>query len=549
MTWDRRNRMLTKEPDPSLGEPTHAYTYSATGKRLTATDASGVTTYEYNDPRDRLTKKIAPAGTLAYTYDDAGNVTTIRALNTDGTEDTNGTKVSYVWDAANRLASVTDNRLGSTTPATTTATYTPTGHPSTLIQPNGVHATYSYDDPVDRVTSMLWQHGTSPAFGSWSYAHNERGQRTSSTDITGRTAVYAYDAASRLTSETIAGDLGGDSFNGALSYAIDGTGNRLSRTSTLAVLGAQSFTYNANDEISGDTFDANGNTTNSGGHSFAYDFENRLVSKDAGAVTITYDCDGNRVAKTVGGVTTRYLVDDLNPTGYLQVLEEVGSGAVQTRYTYGTRLVSQTRNVSTTPTTSYYGFDAHGNVTFLTDTAGAVTDSYDYDAWGILIASTGTTPNTRLYAGQEFDPDLGLINLRARQYNPAKGRFATIDPVAGRIIAPPTMNRYVFTIGDPVNLIDHTGREYEQEAALIALMSFGLVELDNVRISATDHGPAVYIDRTSVLVGLSMQIACVLWTIGDGIANGAFYAAGSDLDTGHPPWPWTYCEVSSHKTW
>ena len=40
-------------------------------------------------------------------------------------------------------------------------------------------------------------------------------------------------------------------------------------------------------------------------------------------MTIAYDCDGNRVAKTVGGVTTRYLVDDLNPTGYLQVLEEV----------------------------------------------------------------------------------------------------------------------------------------------------------------------------------------------------------------------------------
>ena len=48
-------------------------------------------------------------------------------------------------------------------------------------------------------------------------------------------------------------------------------------------------------------------------------------------------------------MTTRYLVDDLNPTGYLQVLEEVVGGAVQTRYTYGTSIVSQTRNVSSTP--------------------------------------------------------------------------------------------------------------------------------------------------------------------------------------------------------
>ena len=42
------------------------------------------------------------------------------------------------------------------------------------------------------------------------------------------------------------------------------------------------------------------------------------------------------MAKTVSGVTTRYLVDDLNPTGYAQVVEELsGGGSVQRQYTYG----------------------------------------------------------------------------------------------------------------------------------------------------------------------------------------------------------------------
>jgi YD repeat-containing protein len=45
----------------------------------------------------------------------------------------------------------------------------------------------------------------------------ERGQRLSSTDITGRSARYGYDEASRLTSETITGDTHGASFKGALS--------------------------------------------------------------------------------------------------------------------------------------------------------------------------------------------------------------------------------------------------------------------------------------------------------------------------------------------
>ena len=53
----------------------------------------------------------------------------------------------------------------------------------------------------------------------------------------------------------------------------------------------------------------------------------------------------------------------------------------------------------------------------LTNTTGAVTDTYDYDAFGNLIHSTGTTPNVYLYSGEQFDPDLqvfgSLVPLQA----------------------------------------------------------------------------------------------------------------------------------------
>ncbi len=161
-----------------------------------------------------------------------------------------------------------------------------------------------------------------------------------------------YDTASRLTSEAITSDPSGPAGNGALSYSIDPVGNRTTRTSTLAALGAQSFGYDANDELTTDSYDANGNTTTSGGHTYGYDFENRLVSKDGGTVTLVFDGDGNRVAKTAGGVSTKYLVDELNPTGYLQVMDEASGGTVQVRYTFGNMLVSQTRTPSTSPATS-----------------------------------------------------------------------------------------------------------------------------------------------------------------------------------------------------
>lgn len=51
------------------------------------------------------------------------------------------------------------------------------------------------------------------------------------------------------------------------------------------------------------------------------------MSMNGSAVRVVYDGDGNRVAKavTAGGVTmtTYYLVDDLNPTGLPQVMDEL----------------------------------------------------------------------------------------------------------------------------------------------------------------------------------------------------------------------------------
>ena len=153
---------------------------------------------------------------------------------------------------------------------------------------------------------------------------------------------YAYDDLYRLTGETIAADPNG--INGAIGYSYDPVGNRLERTSTVAPVPPATYGYDANDRLLSDTYDANGNTTGSDGHTYAYDFENRLVSYDGGAVTMVYDGDGNRVAKTVGGVTTNYLVDDRNLTGYAQVLEEIVGGAVQRKYTYGLDLISQNRD-------------------------------------------------------------------------------------------------------------------------------------------------------------------------------------------------------------
>jgi len=184
-------------------------------------------------------------------------------------------------------------------------------------------------------------------------------------------------------------------------------------------------------------------------------------------------------------VTTKYLVDDLNPTGYVQVLEEVVGGAVQASYTYGTMLVSQARGA----VVSFNGYDAHGNITFLTDLTGAVTDTYDYDAWGNVVGQTGTTANTRLYVGEELDPNLGLVNLRARQYKPSTGRFFTIDRMTVRPRRPNLLHRYLYADADPGNRSDPRGTEAEEEAALVARIQKSEIRFAPNYHAWERHGP------------------------------------------------------------
>jgi hypothetical protein len=53
-----------------------------------------------------------------------------------------------------------------------------------------------------------------------------------------------------------------------------------------------------------------------------------------------------------------------------------------------------------------------GCVRNLTNSAGAVTDTYEYDACGNHWTASGRTPNNMLYQGEEWDPDLSAFVKR-----------------------------------------------------------------------------------------------------------------------------------------
>jgi RHS repeat-associated protein len=105
------------------------------------------------------------------------------------------------------------------------------------------------------------------------------------------------------------------------------------------------------------------------------------------------------------------------------------------------------------------GFDGHGSVRFLTDSTGAITDTYDYDAFGNLLAQTGATLNNYLFAGEQFDPVLGVYFNRARYYDQRAGRFWSTDTWDGNDEDPISLHKYLYVSANPVNRVDPSGHE------------------------------------------------------------------------------------------
>ena len=293
--------------------------------------------------------------------------------------------------------------------------------------------------------------------------------------------AYSYDGQDRLetalyrmTEERVTDPRG----NRATTYTFDATGNRLSRTVSCdpacngeITAGTTTYSYDKNDrllsEIGPDgttsyTYDDNGNTLEKQGPDgitvYTYDANDRLI-KATGALESTatetryvYDHSGVRQGQWVDGQVTRFLVDPNRD--YAQVIEELdGSGAAEALYVFGHERISQDRNGSH----STYHADGLGSIRALTRLAGTVTDRYDYNAYGQLEHSEGTTQNDFRYTGEQYDPNLGFYYLRARYYNPANGRFPTMDTYQGRIHEPQTLHKYLYVHGDPVNMVDPSG--------------------------------------------------------------------------------------------
>jgi len=442
--YDENNRMVKKAFSDGTVEE---YTYTLSGQRKTVKDSRGTTLYEY-DTRGRLTKQVNHDGiTLTYTYDAVGNVKSVTVPT--------GT-TTYTYDALNRLSTVTDPDGGITTYG-----YDEVGNRTKVVYPNGTKAEYTFDD-LNRLIKLVNSKNNEEIISSYVYTLGPVGNRIKVEENTGRVVEYEYDNTYKLLKETINHPEQGIR---EISYTYDAVGNRLTKSDNGVVT---SYTYDKNNRLISEggntyTYDKNGNTLSKTGASetvsYTYGYNNRLVNvvttNETGTSTVEYiyDADGIRVGKIVDGTKiSRYTVD--KNRDYAQVLEERdGNGNLVVSYVYGDDLISQKRGENT----SYYHYDGLGSTRALTDTQGEVTDTYTYEAFGMLIGKTGDTVNDYLYTGEQYDPNIGFYYLRARYMDPSTGRFVTVDPFEGVIQDPYSLHKYLYAHANPIMNIDPSG--------------------------------------------------------------------------------------------
>jgi RHS repeat-associated protein len=150
-----------------------------------------------------------------------------------------------------------------------------------------------------------------------------------------------------------------------------------------------------------------------------------------------------------------------------------------------------------------------GSVTSLTTSVGVLGNTYTYDSFGKLTASTGAIVNRFEYTGRELDPETGLYFYRARYYDSTAGRFISEDPHKEVLRG---LNFYAYVRNNPVGFTDPDGKSpWDCWDKLWGWLGFGR-ETWNAAASTMDWSLCglYYVDCLTQAAGIKKDIAQAL---------------------------------------
>jgi RHS repeat-associated protein len=418
-------------------------------------DPLGRATQYFLDARERISGAVYPGGlgSVSNTFNGRGQIT--REIFSDGTV------IDFGYDANGRLTSGTGLSLAYDPQDNITACNGLAigrdlgGRITTVTLAPGKMITYAYNARNQATNILDWLGGDTRL------QYDDAGRLISMMRPNGVTTAYAYDNANRVAaiSETKGQGLA------SIELTREGGGLVASAKKTLPLEPAiaarvKAMTFDAASQIVGASYDALGRMTANGAQTFAWDLASRLkgISKGAASAAFEYDAFGNLIAETRGGVRQDFVWNYALGLRSPVVAREGGADSAYLVHTPGGELLYTID--AKNPERSFYHFDEAGNTIFLTDDAGAITDTFAYSPYGEVIGRTGSHETPLLFAGCYSVisyPDDGLVYMRRRWLQTESGRFLSRDPNWGISINPNELNPYAYSRSNPLNYIDPHG--------------------------------------------------------------------------------------------
>ncbi|QQS58748.1 CHAP domain-containing protein [Candidatus Peregrinibacteria bacterium] len=427
--------------------------------------ANGVTTTQTYDINQlyRMTEKETVNGTgtklqkISYTFDPVGNITHIL-----DTSETNSAKTAtYTYDDLDRLLSATITNTANTEDYTRTYAYDILGN----ITNKSDVGSYLYAGGETATAQGVHSnpHAVTQA-GSQTFAYDDDGNLTED-----GTWTHTWDAKDRL--------LASASSNATVSYTYDEGVTRVKKynetTGKETLYVSHLLDIEAGKEKA--FVSVNGLKLATLESSTGTNQTTTCTIPQTGEWRLTENCTIATFETAPQSVTVPHNVTlTITPTGTLEVdlntysitIENGGGIHIQTGGSLAQtgKLTPPQNGEEPEKKLIYHHTDHLSGASVDTDNNGNILQLTDYYPYGNERIEETTTDfhNDYTYTGKERDEDTDLLYYEARYYNSNIARFISIDPWAGDLTDPQSLNKYAYVRNNPLKYVDPTGMKVSE---------------------------------------------------------------------------------------